>query len=177
MPVWVKAIIGLSVALVILAIAYQFSTGSGGSADFGLFHAKIPPNSPRQLSAKGKVHITLNKLIVYKDGDRLTDGKGDFIWKFSVNGKPLAEEKAEQNIGDGESVNIDTSINFAPPASNILTINGYVIEKDGLLSGSDDRIDFNEIISLNSLSKAPIHLRPNQGSDPDVEIILLVQKE
>ena len=113
--------------------------------------------------------FTLERIVVHSDGDSFADGDGDFVWEFSVNGQIVVEQTEEQNLGNGQTVRFNTEVELQFRGGAPILVTGHVTDRDGGLSGTDDRIDFELEIHPGLGVVRSGSVRPAEGEDPDVE--------
>lgn len=136
---------------------------------------EVVETRPTRPTDSGRVTVTLDSLTVIQDGDRLTDGEGDFVWGFRANGKDLARQDSEVNLGNNETYPIEEAVTLTTNGS--LEIRGHVTDRDNFLSGSDDRVDISWFGAIPGDLPHSFTLRPNPDAALDIIIALTVTAE
>ncbi|GAB4460578.1 MAG: hypothetical protein OHK0029_24820 [Armatimonadaceae bacterium] len=92
--------------------------------------------------------VVLEKIVVHNNGDRM--GKGELYWAISANSQEISlrDRKNPHKTKDGETIFLGDHLTVSNLTdSDTLKIDGWVSEKDGVLSGSDEKADFSHIYS------------------------------
>ncbi len=87
--------------------------------------------------------IIIEKIDVHNNGDRT--GKGELYWNIDANSQAFSERSRRNvlKVRDGEVVRLgDHMVVSNLNGRDMLTISGYVSERDGALSGADETAKF-----------------------------------
>jgi hypothetical protein len=94
------------------------------------------------------VTVTFDRIDVGQDGDpSFTDGKGDFFWKFSVNGS-IVSQRAESNplaVGNNGVIDLGQSRSIELDPQDVLTVSGFLNDRDQGTSGADETDSFSDV--------------------------------
>ncbi len=91
------------------------------------------------------VRVTFDRIDVDKDGDpAVTDGKGDFFWRFNVNGNAVTQrsEGNPHQSGNGSTINLGASKSLELKDREDLIVDGFLGENDKGFAGKDEKADF-----------------------------------
>ncbi|HET6949605.1 MAG TPA: hypothetical protein VFI47_04470 [Acidimicrobiales bacterium] len=91
------------------------------------------------------VKVTFDRIEVDDDGDPgVTDGKGDFHYRFSVNGSQVTARSSANPlaVGNGGVINLNASRSVELRPDQDLVVSGYLADKDQGTSGADEIDDF-----------------------------------
>jgi hypothetical protein len=111
--------------------------------------------------------VTMNKLIVKGDGDKLD--KGELRWSLMADDQIITE--GNQKVGDGATINLGNSATVTKAANASLTVLGTVSDDDGFLRGADDTRNFKHVYTqANNFGRGSHIVRLDDGKHLNVEV-------
>jgi len=126
-----------------------------------------------------RVRVVIERMHVHDDGDALTDGAGDFIWTFKVNGKVVDDQQREVDISTGNTHRIDASTVLELPLTDAaeLVIEGRITEVDGTpTGGGSDVITLRKMYPVSTLTGTRRDsLRGSDDGSPSVEVFWRIE--
>jgi hypothetical protein len=86
-----------------------------------------------------QLRISFQKIDVIDDGDRATDGKGEFNYHFSVDSDMVVSEESRQGVkaSNGDTIRLNGEIIKTVPDTGLITLRGDVIELDNNALNTD----------------------------------------
>jgi hypothetical protein len=99
-----------------------------------------------ELNVMARRNVVAEKIVVHDNGDKT--GKGEIYWTISANAKSFSERSRKNivKVKDGETLFLgDDLLIGSLDATDTLTVEAVVSEKDGIFSGSDESAGFKHI--------------------------------